>query len=259
MNPVVLIESAKQHRLQSPGPVTTKMPPIETTAIDECALFRRVSFVTEVSNPVKSLSGWKKTHRVPEPAASGVHEYIASISTGELKQDLDTVYDALKQAFAFKRRELSVAEPADGTGTITTPFFNYSISISLNTADPADVIWSKTVDNIREPAQVASAPFAQVFDGVFRTLQFSLPNPVDLNNCIDAFEDAEIKNLVVSYDRDATYCELRFAGATGAIRVTSNALSIVENHPAKIATLIQSLRTAQALVREHSVPFHWVQ
>ena len=223
------------------------MPPIESTAIDESALFRRVSFVTEVASRVKSLSGWKKTHRPPDPAASGVQEYIAGISTTELKQDLDSVYNALKQAFDFKRRDLSVAEPADGTGTITTPFFNYSISIALNTADPADVLWTKTVDNIREPKQVASAPFAQVFDGVFRTLRFSLPNPIDLNDCIDAFEDAEIKNLDVSYDRDATYCELQFAGATGAIRITADSLSIVEKHPAKIATLIQSLRATQAL------------
>ncbi len=235
------------------------MPPIESTAIDESALFRRVSFVTEVASRVKSLSGWKKTHRPPDPAASGSHEYIAGISTGELKQDLDSVYNALKQAFDFKRRDLSVAEPADGTGTITTPFFSYSISVSLNTTDPADVIWTKTVDNIREPRQVASAPFAQVFDGVFRTLQFSLPSSVDLNDCIDALEDAEIKNLDVSYDRDATYCELRFAGATGAIRITTDSLSIVEKHPAKIGTLIQSLRATQALVREHSVPFHWAQ
>jgi hypothetical protein len=235
------------------------MPPIESTAIDENSLFRRVSFVTEIPNPVKSLSGWKKTHRPPDPAASGSQEYIAGISAAELKQDLDTVYNALKQAFAFKRRDLSVAEPADGTGTITTPFFNYSISIALNPADPADAIWTKTVDNIREPGQVVSASFAEVFDGVFRTLQFSLPNPVDLNDCIDAFEDAEIKNLDVNYDRDATYCELRFASATGAIRITADSLAIVEKHPAKIGTLIESLRTAQALVREHSVPFHWAQ
>jgi hypothetical protein len=233
------------------------MPPIESTAIDGSALFRRVSFVTEVATRIKSLSGWKKTDRAPDPAASGVHEYIAGISAAELKQDLDSVYDALKQAYGFKRRDLSAAEPADGTGTITTPFFNYSITIALNPADPTQAIWTKTVDNILEPKQVISAAFAEVFDGVFQTLQFSLPSPIDLNDCIDALEDAEISNLEVSYDRDATYCELRFAGATGAIKITPNALSIVENHPAKIGTLLQSLRAAQALVREHSVPFHW--
>ena len=195
---------------------------------------------------VKSLSGWKKTDRAPDPASGRAQEYIAGISAGELKQDLDSVYNTLKQAFGFKRRDLSVAEPADGTGTITTPFFSYSISIALNPADPAEAIWTKTVDNIQEPKQVVSAPFAQVFDGVFRMLRFSLTNPVDLNDCIDTLEDAEIDNLDVSYDRDATYCELRFAGATGAIRITADSLSIVEKHPAEIGTLIQSLRAMQA-------------
>ncbi|HEX3598790.1 MAG TPA: hypothetical protein VHU84_01535 [Lacipirellulaceae bacterium] len=233
------------------------MPPIESTAIDGSALFRRVAFVTEVATRVKSLSGWKKTHRAPDQADGRAQEYIAGISAGELKQDLDSVYSALKQAFDFKRRDLSVADPADGTGTIITPFFSYSISISLNTADPAEAIWTKTVDNIQEAGQVISAPFAQVFDGIFRTLRFSLPSPVDLNDCIDAIEDAEISNLDVSYDRDATFCELRFAGATGAIRITADSLAIVEKHPAKIGTLIQSLTAMQALVREHSLPLHW--
>ncbi|HEX4414740.1 MAG TPA: hypothetical protein VH107_13990 [Lacipirellulaceae bacterium] len=233
------------------------MPPIESTAIDGSALFRRISFLNEGASRVKSLSGWKKTHRVPDPVDARAQEYIAGISAGELKQDLDSVYGALKQAFAFKRRELSVAEPADGTGTIVTPFFSYSISIALNLADPAEAIWTKTVDNIQDSKQVASTPFAQVFDGVFRMLRYSPPTPVDLNDCIDTIEDAEISNLDVSYDRDATYCELRFADATGAIRITADSLSIVEKHPAEIGTLIQSLRAMQALVREHRVPLHW--
>lgn len=235
------------------------MPPIESTAIDGRSLFRRISFIAEVSVRVKSLSGWKKTHRVPDPVESRAQEYIADISASELKQDLDSVYDALKQAFGFKRRELSIAEPADGTGTIITPFFSYSISIALNAADPADAIWTKTVDNIQEPKQAASAQFAQVFDGVFRTLRYSQPTPVDINDCIDSIEDAEISNVELSYDREATYCELRFVGATGAIRITADSLSIVEKHPAEIGTLLQSLRAMQALVREHSVPLHWAQ
>jgi hypothetical protein len=233
------------------------MPPIESTAIDGSALFRRVSFLTDETSRVKTLSGWKKTHRAPDPADGRTQEYIAGISASELKQDLDSVYSALKQAFGFKRRELSVAEPADGTGTIVTPFFSYSISIALDVADPAEVIWTKTVDSIQERVQVVSAAFAQVFDGVFRTLRFSLPSPVDLSDCIDAIEDAEISDLDISYDRDATFCELRFAGATGAIRITADSLSIVEKHPAKIGTLLQSLRVMQALVREHSLPLDW--
>jgi hypothetical protein len=235
------------------------MPPIDSTAIDGNTLFRRISFLTEAATRVKSLSGWKKTHRVPDPAESRAQEYIAEISAGELKQDLDSVYNSLKEAFGFKRRELSVAEPADGTGTIATPFFSYSISIAPNPTDPAEAIWTKTVDNIQDPKQVVAEPFAQVFDGMFRTLRCSLPSPVDLNDCIDTMEDAKISDLALSYDREGTYCELRFAGAAGAIRLTADSLSIVEKSPAKIGTLLQSLRAMQALVREHSVPLHWTQ
>jgi hypothetical protein len=229
----------------------------QSTALDASALFRRVSFLAEKPTPLKTLSGWNKSHSVPEASSSRAQDYIAGISTSELKQDLDTIYESLKQAFKFKRRELSVAEPADGTGTIATPFFNYSISIALSPDAPSQAIWTRTVDGITEPREVAAPAFAQVFDGVFRTLQFSLPQPIDVENCIDAIEDADISNLEITYDRDATYCDLRFKEAASTIHITAGALSIVEKSPATISTLFHSLRTLQELVRDHNLPMNW--
>jgi hypothetical protein len=233
------------------------MLPMHGTVTERAALFQRVSFVAEVTKQLKSLSGWTKSHRIPDQANDRAQEFVASISTSELKQDLDSIYDSLKQAFGFKRRDLSVAEPADGTGTITTPHFSYSVSVALNPADTAEVIWTKTVDNIQSPGEVVSEAFAEVFDNVFRTLQFSLPTAVDIDDFIDALEAAEIANLELTYDRDTTYCELRFDETPGAVRVTADTLSIVQKHPVKISTLIQSLQAIQSLVHQHNVPLVW--
>jgi hypothetical protein len=230
----------------------------QNTAIDGNAVFRRVSFVGETASRVKSLSGWKKTHSAPDGASARDQAYVAGIAAGELKKDLDAVYDALKQAFGFKRRELEVAEPADGTGTIVTPFFSYSISVSLDADDPTEVVWTRTVDNISEPRQIACEAFAEVFDGKFRKLQFALPSRVDVEDCIDAIEDAEIAGLGVDYDREATYCELRFADAVGAIRITAETLAITEKHAAKVGRLLLSLKSMQELVREHGLPMEWI-
>ena len=228
--------------------------PTDVAATERTALFQRVSFVAEVTKPLKSLSGWTKSVRVPDQANDSAQRLVADISKSELTQELDAVYDSLKQAFGFKRRDLSVAEPADGTGTITTPHFSYSISIAPNPADTSQVIWTKTVDGIQAPGEIDSQAFAEVFDNVFRTLQFSLPTSVDVEDFIDALEAAEIANLKITYDREATYCELRFAETPGAVRVTADTLAIVQNHPAKISTLIQSLNAMQQLVKQHNLP-----
>ena len=233
------------------------MSPMHGTVTEPAALFQRVSFVAEIPKQLKSLSGWNKSHRIPDQANNKAQDFVASISTGELKQDLDSVYASLKQAFGFKRRDLDVAEPADGTGTIITPHFTYSISVSLNPADTSEVLWTKTVDNIKAPAEVVSEAFAQVFDNVFHTLQFSLPSSVDIEDFIDALEAADIGNLELTHDRDATYCEFRFDDTPGAVRVTADTLSIVQKHPAKIGTLLHSLKAMQALVHQHHVPLIW--
>lgn len=230
------------------------MSPIDGTTAEKDAFFGRVLFVAEVPRQLKSLSGWTKSHRIPDQANDHAQKLVAGVSADELKQDLDTVYDALKAAFSFKRRDLSVAEPADGTGTITTPHFSYSVSVALNPDDMTEVIWTKTIDHIQSPSEVASEAFAEVFDNVFHALQYSLPTAVDIEDFIDALEDAEIANVELTYDRDATYCELRFGETPGAVRITADTLAIVQKHPAKISTLLASLKAIQSLVQEHNVP-----
>ena len=227
------------------------------TVAERIALFQRVAFVAEVPKQLKSLSGWNKSHRIPDQANNKAQDFVAGLSTTELKQDLDSIYAALKQAFGFKRRDLDASESEGGAGAIITPYFTYSISVSLNPADPSELIWKKTVDNIKEPAEVVSEAFAEVFDNVFHTLQFSLPTSVDIDDFIDALEAADIGNLELTHDRDATYCELRFDDTPGAVRVSADTLSIVQKHPAKIGTLLQSLKAMQALVQQHNVPLIW--
>ena len=217
-------------------------------------LVAKMSFTIEDTEGLRSLSGWKKGYRIPDRHNDTTEAFAVRCAADELQADLDSVYDKLKNAFGFSRRDLEASDPVDGAGTIITPFFDYSVTVTLNPDDLDEVIWTRTVDSIKVPAQIASEAFAEVFDDVFDTLEFSLPTKVDIEAFIDAVEAAKLPDLTIKYDREATYCELCLQGAVGKVTLRPNSLSIVHKQPVETKNLIGSFDTVRKLVQKQSVP-----
>ncbi len=219
----------------------------------EIHLIAEMSFTVQTPVKLKSLSGWKKGDRIPDRVSDFSQTLVAKCAAEELKKDLDEVYDKLKAAFGFTRRELQAAEPNDGTGTIITPHFNYSVTVTHNPDDLDGAIWTRSVDSIKTPAQISSEAFAAVFDDVFNTLAFALPTKVSIEDFIDAVEEAKIADLKIKYDREATYCEIEVLGAAGTITLKPKSLSIVHERRTKTPLLLGSFETVRKLVQEHKL------
>lgn len=215
---------------------------------------RQVSFTAKEAEGLRSLSGWKKTYRIPDRFTEATRSFASSCASDELKEDLDSVFDALKKAFKFGRRDLTVSQPEDGTGTIITPYFNYSVYVELNAKDLDEVIWIRTVDSIVAPEQISSDAFAEVFDDVFDTLEFSLPIKVELEDFIDAVEAAKNPDVSLDYDREVTYCDIQISGASGKLRLSSNQLSLSYGVPTGTAKLIESFVTTRKLIQRQALP-----
>jgi hypothetical protein len=238
--------------------VLADMHEILTTKRDKAPeshdLVAELSFVAQQSTGLKSLSGWKRSYSIPDQCNDSSDRFTAKLAAEELSQELDTMYEALKSAFKFSRRDLDAADPIEGAGTIITPHFHYSVSARLNPADLSEVLWTRTVDTIKTPAEVASVAFAKVFDGMFDTLEFSLPVALDMEDFIDAFESAELTDVKISYDREATYCELHFPGAYATVMLEPGCLTIVHERPQNMQQLIESFNSVQQLLGQYHVP-----
>ena len=216
---------------------------------------RRLIFTANEEKRLTSLSGWRKTYRIPDRYTEATRTFVSGCATDELKNDLDSVFDALKKAFKFGRRDLEVSQLGDGTGTIITPYFNYLVHVELNADDLNEVIWTRTVDSIVAPEQISTEAFAKVFDDVFDTLELSLPTKVQIEAFIDAVEAARIPDISLDYDRDATYCDIQIAGVSGKLRLSSGQLSLSHNTPTKTARLMESFITTWKLLQSQSLPF----
>ncbi len=217
-------------------------------------LYEGVSLRSETYCRVRDLPGWKRTYRVPDKADDANNAFIARLVEKELTRDLDNVFSGLKKAFAFKRRDVEAPEPAAGAGSILTPYFNYSIAIILNPDDPSEAIWTRRIDAIRQPEQLTTKAFETVFENAFDTIDCTFPAPVDVEAFIDGVEDAELPDLTIDYDREATYCNLELRGAAGELQLTAVLLSIT--HPASptTAALVESYETIRSFVSGHGLP-----
>jgi hypothetical protein len=199
---------------------------------------------------VKSLTGYRKSVRIPEQVTSSYETMVAQMAVEQISEDLDEVRAALRTGFNFKRKELAVSDTGDGTGTIVTPFFNYSISVSVDPENPGEVIWMRQVDEITDVDQIFSDAFADAFGQMFDTVELSPPAPIEIEALIDRIEELEIDRIELDYDHQATWCQIQLAEFQGKVYVTSDNFSVIQKGTKSTKALLASLRDVQNIFNE---------
>jgi hypothetical protein len=192
---------------------------------------------------VKSLPGFnKKFHRVPDNANRTAESFVAKLAQAELEQDLDRVYDSLVNAFDFAYADLTSAGPEEGQASIITKSFKYSVSVTLNPDDPAEVCWVRKVDSITDADTIRSTPFLEVFRNAFDTIEFGLVPHFDLKAFVHTVQAARNPNIRVRCDRDLTYCDVQLTGFDATIRIERCRAAIVHRSKKSPEALLDSFR-----------------
>ena len=211
--------------------------------------FRYVSLVVETRSPIEHLPGFhKKTHRLPDQVTAQTQDFVARLGGRLVVDELDATYAALKAAFRFKRTEMKSHDPQDGFGSILTPHFRYTCTVSQHPTNAGEAIWRRDISEIVSPDQLLSSQFGTVFDGVFDTVEFLPEKPVDLELFIDRIEEVDDARVTVDYDRQITFCTIAIDGSDCRIHVTEGELQIVHPRPTSTRSLVQSLFEVQDVI-----------
>lgn len=214
---------------------------------------RKIRLYIEQQLSVKNLSGYLKRHHVPDSVNSATESFVAEISQKDISEDLDSVHGALRQEFGFKRKDLRV-EYSEGSGSIITPYFDYDVSIFLNSDNPSEVIWQRQILNIRKPEQILTDQFDQVFSDMFDTLEFTSGRIIKVEDVIDSVEDLEGDTLSIDYDKEHNWCTIAVEGLDAQIHVTSNTIAIICTTRESPRLLIESFFNVQKiLVDNHQI------
>jgi hypothetical protein len=197
----------------------------QPTADPRLAPLKRGSLRNETTMKVKSLSGYRKFHRLPDRVNAGSRKFVADLAAEDVKSDVDSTYTSVREQIGYKRRD--VEGSADrGTGFVRTPDFEYSVSVDLADDDPTTVTWRREVAGIRNPEVVLGKPFQQVFGEVFDTLVFEFTRPFDLEVWVDHIEDAMPPGVKLRTASDCSRCDVSVAGFAGVIRLYRDRVEI---------------------------------
>jgi hypothetical protein len=187
---------------------------------------KRVVFRAESSGRVKDLSGYRKSHTVPERANDWARKYVNRVAAGDIKADLDNTFDMVREEFGYKRKDLDVSAERDGMGFIRTPDFEYTVTVSVDPDEPESVIWRREVGRLSGPEFVRSEGFRNVFGTTFNKLVFEFSSAIDVAEFVDRIEDAPPEGVKVSVASDSGAAVVALAGFAGKVSVTRDAVVI---------------------------------
>lgn len=215
---------------------------------------KRLAFRAETTGRVKDLAGFVKGHTVPERSSIAASRFLARIAADDLQADMDETYQALRESFGLKRKQIE-ASLAEGAAVIHTPRFTYSIKVDADPAKPTNVIWQREVSGMRDPLIVRSPEFQAVFGTLFNSLVFEFTKPVNVAKLIDQFEDDERPGRKIVCGSDGSWCEISLVGYLGTIRVDAASLLISGRAASSTASLLdQFLAFIEHLPRQHKWP-----
>ncbi len=213
-----------------------------------------LAFVGRDGGAVKTLRGFQKgRHTLPTAVNPATSAFLAKLCETELAEQAESFFQSVREALAYKRRELSLAV-ASPAAVLTAKDFTFELAYALEAADPARYGVTHTLRDLRRPELVRHQGFDTVFAARFTDLSFGLKKSVRIEAVIDLVEalDADT-GLAVAYPSDCRDCTLTVPGVEAAVRCTGASLELVfpaAGSPAELLDGFAAVRSAFALSPE---------
>jgi hypothetical protein len=209
---------------------------------DSILLYKKSEHITKLANFER-----KKGHFVPDRHSNKAEDFISRLVGKEVEEELKQARDKIKTEFDYTREQCKTSWEGS-SGTVTTPAFNYNITVGQDEDNCENVTWRRSIEAIIDPNAIFSDEFANVFSNTFNVVELTLHGKADLDNLVDFIERLKKtnKDIDVKYDEDEhiSSCIILMKGHP-PVHVTKNTFSIVHSRPAEPKVLVESLFKAQ--------------
>lgn len=196
------------------------------TSTRDAELISSIALVRHQAGRVRDLKGFRKGHQVPPDVSDHTQSFIGKIAEEDLRADLDERFEEFRKTLKFKRVEISVTDPMAGAGQITTPWFDYQISVIHDADDATAVIWRRQLSEFRQIDKLDAPELNSVFGSTFDTVELTPPTAIDVAALIDQIEDESDDRIALDYDRQTTWCTVTIKGIAGQMRFTSDRIAL---------------------------------
>ena len=232
---------------------------------DASSIVQQIRFVGRGSGAVKALRGFKKSHHtVPDAVNATTTAFLGKLCAEELAAEAEAFFQRSKEAFGYKRKDLSldVSSPA---AVLTTKDFTFELAYALDGADPSTWTLVRTLHGVNGSDFLGTAECEAVFAGLFSELVFALTKGASVEAVIDAIEGLDTKDdavgdigatLHVDYPSDCAHCVVSVEGVSATVRFEGAELSMVfprSGSPQELLDGFAAVRAAFALTKNKAL------
>ena len=138
---------------------------------------------------VRRLKGFVKgAHFEPEAHSPNAAAFVRKAGSAEVEARAQALYDRIRRAFAYKRREL-VYSCEGGSAVIKGPDFEAAVQVGQDPEEPRSYRIVTEAGGFTRPEVVADETFVEVFRHYCDTVVIGFPRSLDIAARIDALED----------------------------------------------------------------------
>jgi hypothetical protein len=198
---------------------------------------------------VKALLGFRKNfHRIPVvlPDAAYERQFIG-ICAADLDRLVRDLFERLRTARGYKRREITLATDSPAT-TMTTTDFTLDIAYALDAGEPADYQITYDLHSIRDIGVFADEQLNGVFAGIFNRIAFPFAEAVAMEKLIDDLEAVPGGASGLLYPPDCRECLVSLPGYLGNVRLTSTQMEVINPTSTSPADLVKTFVDASELL-----------
>ncbi len=206
--------------------------------------------VRQQGGRIRDLKGFRKGHQIPADVSEHTQSFVGRIAEEDLRLDLDERFEEFRRQLKFKRVDISVTDPASGVGQISTPWFDYHVSVIHDANDATAVIWRRQLSEFRQIDKLDSPELAAVFGATFDTVEFAPPAAIDIAALIDHIEEEADERISLEYDRHTTWCAVTIRGIAGQMKFTSERISLVIHQAQAPGKLLDSFFKVRSRISE---------
>ncbi len=213
---------------------------------------KRASFWGSIRGSVRSLSGFKKYHTVPDDVNDTTRSFVQRIGSEHLSERATDTFGRLKSTFSYKRREIDMDED-EGSVSIQTPDLTVNMYLDIDD-DPSQYVLATEVTEIRNLPAIETEAFARVFDNCFDRIVFEFTAAIPIEEIIDKIEDLDDPDSIsVKYTPDATECTVKIEGFPAELHFAPRSLTLKAERRSKVDKLLSVSKQLPNLLYEREI------
>lgn len=148
------------------------------------AILRRI-----INLDVRSGSGFKKGHFVPEKQGGAFNSFIQSVFEEEVKTEIQEIYENTKEILSLRKRNIQYGADA-GYGNVENEYFRFELTVEQNPDEPSEAKVIRTLQ-IRVDRNKLPENFDDIFPEQIDEIVIPVSGNIDFNDLVEKFENLE--------------------------------------------------------------------